>query len=61
MAISAQGLMETVRSDRIRKAGLASGLITENDLDEMAKAWEEWVESDDASLGMIHGEILIQK
>jgi hypothetical protein len=54
-------MVERIRGGRIRKAGLESSLTTENDLEEMAKAWEEWEERDDASLGMIHREIIIQK
>ncbi|RFU30478.1 hypothetical protein B7463_g5882, partial [Scytalidium lignicola] len=43
-------------------AGCAkSGLATENDFEDMAKDWEEWVQREDASLAMMHGEILIQR
>ena len=54
-------MVERILGSQMRKAGLETGLITEDDVDEMAKSWEEWQERDDASLGMIHGEILIQK
>jgi hypothetical protein len=54
-------MAERVRGGRLRKAGLESGLATESDLEEMAKDWEEWAGRDDANLGMLHGEILIQK
>ena len=54
-------MAQQVRGGRIRKAGLESGLVTENDLEAMAKAWEEWKEKDDAILGMIQGKILVQK
>ncbi|KAL9087505.1 MAG: hypothetical protein Q9165_006616 [Trypethelium subeluteriae] len=57
----AKALIERVHSGRLRTTGLESGLVTESDLEEMGKAWEEWRERDDASLGMMHGEILIQK
>jgi hypothetical protein len=58
---SAQAMVERVRGGRLREVGLKSGLVTENDLEEMSKAWEEWAERDDASLAMMHGEILIQR
>jgi hypothetical protein len=29
------------------KRGLESGLVTENDLEEMATAWEKWAEGED--------------
>jgi hypothetical protein len=54
-------MVNFVRGGRIRKAGLESGLATEHGLEEMAKAWEEWKKRDDATLGMLHGEIIIQK
>lgn len=37
------------------------GLSTEKELDEMAEAWEKWMQTADASLGMMHGELLIFK
>lgn len=45
----------------MREGGLKSELVTENELEEMARAWEEWAEIDDATLAMIQGEILIQR
>ena len=58
---SADGIVNIIRGGRIREGGLKSELATENDLEEMARAWEEWVEKDEATLGMMQGEILIQK
>ncbi|KAK3679600.1 hypothetical protein LTR37_021371 [Vermiconidia calcicola] len=57
----AQALMDKVRAGRLREGGLKSGLVTRADLDEMARAWEEWAELEDASVAMMHGEIVIQK
>lgn len=37
------------------------GIATEGDFEEMAVAWEEWMKADDGSLGIVNGEILIQK
>ena len=46
----------------MREGALKSRIATENDFDEIAKAYEEWTErDDDASIAMMHGEILIQK
>jgi hypothetical protein len=36
-------------------------VATEDKLETMANAWEEWKDREDASLGIIHGEILSQK
>lgn len=57
----AQGLCDQLRGGSLREKALKFGLGTENDLEEMAKAWEEWAKRDDASLAMLHGEILVQK
>ena len=57
----AQGLCDQLRGGSLREKALKFGLGTENDLEEMAKAWEEWAKKDDASLAMLHGEILVQK
>ena len=57
----AQGLCSQLRGGALREKALKFGLGTENDLEEMAKAWEEWAMRDDASLAMLHGEILVQK
>jgi SAM-dependent methyltransferase len=57
----AQGLCDQLRGGGLRDKALKFGLGTENDFEEMAQAWEEWVKRDDASLAMLHGEILVQK
>jgi hypothetical protein len=45
----------------LREKALKFGLGSDDDFEEMARAWEEWAERDDASLAMLHGEILVQK
>lgn len=57
----AQGMVDALSKGRLRSVGLGSGLATEDDLKEMAAAWEEWASADGAILGMLHGEILIRK
>ncbi|RDL38344.1 uncharacterized protein BP5553_02684 [Venustampulla echinocandica] len=57
----AQGLCDQLRGGSLREKALKFGLGTKNDFEEMAKAWEEWAKRDDASLAMLHGEILVQK
>lgn len=56
-----QGLCDQLRGGSLREKALKFGLGSENDFEEMAKAWEEWAKRDDASLAMLHGEILVQK
>jgi SAM-dependent methyltransferase len=57
----AQGLCDQLRGGSLRDRALKFGLGTENDLEEMTKALEEWAKRDDASWAMLHGEILVQK
>jgi hypothetical protein len=53
-------MAQAVRGGPARQGALAAGLVTAESLDEMGKAWDEWAEKDEASLGMMHGEVLIQ-
>ncbi|ROV90139.1 hypothetical protein VPNG_09787 [Cytospora leucostoma] len=57
----AQAMVHELRGGRLREVGLSAKLATEEDLEEMATAWEEWAENEQAILGMMHGEILIRK
>ncbi len=61
VASLAQGLCDQLRGGGLREKALKFNLGTEDEFEEMAKAWEEWAERDDASLAMLQGEILIQK
>jgi len=61
MTVLAQAMVERVQGGRMRDRGIESGLVTEIELEEMVDAWKEWVEKDEATLGMMQGEILIQK
>ncbi|KAF5018233.1 hypothetical protein F66182_9796 [Fusarium sp. NRRL 66182] len=45
----------------MRDKSVEMGIATEAELDDMAKAWEQWIETDDASLGIMNGELLITK
>jgi hypothetical protein len=58
--VPAQAMKTQLQSGRLRKMGIDSGLILKSDLEIMGQAWEEWAEKDDASLGMMSGEVLIQ-
>ena len=43
------------------KKALEMGLATTAELEDMARAWEEWVETEDACYASLHGEVLIRK
>ena len=57
----ARGLCQQLRKGGMREKALNSGISNENELEEMAQAWEEWAERDDACLAMLQGEMLVQK
>ncbi|KAK9784026.1 putative Methyltransferase domain-containing protein [Seiridium cardinale] len=57
----AQGLIDQIKGGRMRKGAIDAKVLTENEFAEMATAWEEWAERDDAIVAMMSGEILIQK
>ncbi|KAK6063912.1 UbiE family methyltransferase [Seiridium cupressi] len=59
--IWAQGLIDQINGGRMRKGAIDAKLVTENELAEMATAWDEWAERDDSTLAMMSGETLIQK
>ena len=61
MTISGQSAVARIHGDQMRTAGFKHDLVTEEDLEEMAKAWEEWKEKDDAVLALSHGQIYIKK
>ena len=44
----------------VREMNIKAG-ITEADMDEMRDAWMEWRDRDDATLSMMHGEIIMRK
>ena len=45
----------------VGKKALSMGIATTADLEEMAKAWEEWAAAEDACYASLHGEVLIRK
>jgi hypothetical protein len=57
----AQAVIDRARGGPLRENGLKLVLTTENDVEEMAKDWREWAQRDDASVAMLHGEIVIRK
>ena len=54
-------MIERLLRGEMRKKGLELGLIQEGDAEAMAQAWERWMKSDDATHGMMLGQIIIRK
>ncbi|EPS41314.1 hypothetical protein H072_4806 [Dactylellina haptotyla CBS 200.50] len=59
--ILSQGLCQQLRGGGLREKARKFDTGNEEEFEEMAKAWEEWADTEDATLASIHGEILIQK
>ncbi|CAM1501186.1 Fc.00g103480.m01.CDS01 [Cosmosporella sp. VM-42] len=57
----AGAMAERLRTGHMRGKSLELGIATEAEISQMADAWEEWAGTDDASLGIMNGEIIIQK
>lgn len=57
---------ETMRN-RVREGHMRQKCLDEKlgwsaeDMDRMAAAWDEWIETDDAVCGLMHGEVIITK
>ncbi|KAJ4294666.1 hypothetical protein N0V88_004895 [Collariella sp. IMI 366227] len=54
-------MIERLRDGPLREKGIELGLTTEKGVEEMIKAWEEWIETSDATLGIMNGEIVAKK
>ncbi|KAL2128195.1 hypothetical protein VTI74DRAFT_9531 [Chaetomium olivicolor] len=54
-------MIERLRSGQMREKGMELGLTTEEGVEEMIKAWEEWIETPDATLGIMNGEVIVKK
>lgn len=60
---SCQGgsLAARCQDGEFRKKGLEMGIATAEEFEEMAAAWGEWVGTEDGSLGIMNGELIIRK
>jgi hypothetical protein len=54
-------MIERLRTGQMRSKGLEMGIVTEEGIEEMIKAWEEWIETADATLGIMNGEVIVTK
>ncbi|KAF2424829.1 S-adenosyl-L-methionine-dependent methyltransferase [Tothia fuscella] len=57
----AQGLCDQLRGGGLRAKALKFDLGTQDEFEDMAKAWKDWMKRDDASLVLLQTEILIEK
>lgn len=52
-------MIERIKTGQMRQKARELGIATEQDMDAMISAWEQWIEDDSAVLGIMNGEILI--
>jgi hypothetical protein len=45
----------------MRTKALQLGVATEAELDEMGAWWQRWMDTEDATCGTIHGQLLVTK
>ncbi|KAK7408533.1 hypothetical protein QQX98_009294 [Neonectria punicea] len=57
----ASAMMERLRDGQMRGKAIELGIATEQEIDDMANAWDEWSKTDDATLGIMNGEVLVDK
>ncbi|KAL2126226.1 hypothetical protein VTI74DRAFT_1401 [Chaetomium olivicolor] len=56
-----EAMIERLRTGQIRGKGIELGITTEEGVEEMIKGWQEWIETGDATLGIMNGEVIIKK
>jgi hypothetical protein len=45
----------------MRKKALELGVANEVEMDEMGVQWQRWMDTEDATCGTIHGQLLVTK
>lgn len=54
-------MIERLRTGQMRNKGLELGITTEKDIEEMVRGWQEWIETRDATLAIMNGEVIVTK
>ena len=54
-------MIERLRNGPMRVKALELGFASEKGIDEMIEAWQKWMVTDDAVLGLMNGEAIIRK
>lgn len=52
---------ERAVNGEMKKKALAAGIIKEGEAEEMGAAWDEWMNNEEATFGLVNGEILVFK
>jgi hypothetical protein len=59
--ITGTSFRDRILSGEMRKKILELGIATEAEMDEMGAEWQRWMDTEDATCGMIHGQIIVRK
>jgi len=52
-------MMERIKHGQMRVKALEMKLRSEQDLNAMATAWDDWARAEDAMMGLVNGELII--
>ncbi|KAH6842302.1 S-adenosyl-L-methionine-dependent methyltransferase [Chaetomium sp. MPI-CAGE-AT-0009] len=55
-----ESMISRLRTGQMRDKGLEMGITTVEDIEEMIKAWEEWMKTEGATLGIMNGEVIVK-
>ncbi|KAH7022275.1 S-adenosyl-L-methionine-dependent methyltransferase [Ilyonectria destructans] len=57
----ASSMMERLKNGQMRGKAIELGIATEQEIDDMIDAWDKWSKTEDATLGIMNGEVLVDK
>jgi hypothetical protein len=52
-------MIERFKTGEIRERAVRTGLATDDGMEAMIKALERWIGCEDASMGLLHGELVV--
>lgn len=54
-------MISRLQTGQMRDKGLEMGITTVQDIEDMIKAWREWIRTEGATLGLMNGEVIVKK
>ncbi|KAL2015179.1 hypothetical protein VTK56DRAFT_6172 [Thermocarpiscus australiensis] len=54
-------MIQKLRDGQMRTKALELGITTEEEIEGMIRAWGQWSRTDDATLGIMNGEVIVQR
>ncbi|EAQ84443.1 hypothetical protein CHGG_08457 [Chaetomium globosum CBS 148.51] len=56
-----ESMISRLQTGQMRDKGLEMGITTVQDIEDMIKAWREWIRTEGATLGLMNGEVIVKK